>query len=102
MLGLFVLCCCVHVSAAPSSAHLHLRRNYQSRADTELLMNHRKKRRSKMAAAQRDGSILRSTSMDRVTSYGSFGGASLDRTTSFDSGDNSGSPRSASSFEVEI
>lgn len=53
-----------------------------------------------MAAAQRDGSILRSTSMDRVTSYGSFGGASLDRTTSFDSGDNSGSPRSASSFEV--
>lgn len=53
-----------------------------------------------MAAAQRDGSILRSTSMDRVTSYGSFGGHSLDRTTSFDSGDNSGSPRSASSFEV--
>jgi hypothetical protein len=53
-----------------------------------------------MAAAARDGSILRSTSMDRVTSYGSFGGHSLDRTTSYDSGDNSGSPRSASSFEV--
>lgn len=61
----------------------------------------RKKRRSKMAAAARDGSIMRSTSMDRVTSYGSFGGHSLDRTTSFEgSAGDSGSPRSASSFEV--
>lgn len=60
----------------------------------------RKKRRSKMAAAARDGSIVRTTSMDRVTSYGSFGGHSLDRTTSFGSAGDSGSPRSSSSFEV--